>query len=292
MNQLNDQAKNLRERVLDSGKKPYVMAVGGAKGGIGKSTVAVNLACQYRNLGEKILLMDADYGQGNTDILLGVNPAKTIADCVTSGVPVKDVLLKLRDGLTLLPSGSGQFALANSSSLVLEGLLIEMEKIALGFDRIILDTGSSINERVMTTLLIADEVVVVMTPDPTSLADCYATIKMMIKRDPEKKIKVLVNRVTHSDKARLAFDQIDYVCRKYLGSGVEYWGWIPEDERVGWALARQIPVIEAYPQSPASLALKRAARPGLVPQIAENGRSLTDFLKRLLKQDEPQLALR
>ncbi len=262
MTKSHDQAFVLRERVssasrIQNSAGARVLAIAGAKGGSGKSSLAVNMATQLSDLGQNVLLFDADFGLGNTDILLGALPQKSLQDCISSNESLRSIVCPVKKGLSLIAAGSGNFDLANANPLLLEGLLLELEKLSDEYDWILIDSGSGIGEKSTNSLQYADEIFVLTTTDPTSLADSYATLKLILKRDPQAQVKILVNRVARLSEAQNVYNQMDYVCRKYLGRTVAFGGWIPEDERLLAAARSQKPVSELWPTCRYALSVRK-----------------------------------
>lgn len=279
-----DQAHALRTRVggvmaAPPPAGPPVIAIASGKGGVGKSNVAVNLACQAGRLGKRVLLFDADFGLGNTDILLGITPTATLADAMVGQGTLEDVAITLPHGVTLIPSGSGRFAAANANAMMVEGIFYELERFARDFDLVIVDTGAGIGKRVRDTLLVADRIVIVTTPDPTALTDSYATIKVVAQRDMTKRFSVVVNMAQSQGEA--VFAQLAQVAKKYLGLTLESLGSIPLDPRVPEAIRRQQAVTTCFPGAPASLALR--ALTGLIlnqPVAMPSPASFKTFLQQ------------
>ncbi len=282
-----DQATRLRAKVQAAQVAahvgmPQVVAIASGKGGVGKSNVAVNVACTLGRLGKRTLLFDADFGLGNTDILLGIMPKFTLADVVSDGCPLADVVEALPHGVSLLPAGSGKVAVANADSLVMEGIYYELEQFTRGFDVVVLDTGAGIGDRVLDALLLADRVLIVTTPDPTSLTDSYATIKILTQRDATKQFGVIVNMVANQRQGEDVFAQLAHVAKKYLGLTLESWGIIPLDPRLQQAVRRQQPVVECFPGTIASLALQQIARRVAGQTAPAAPRSLRDLCRQWL----------
>lgn len=283
-----DQATSLRDR-MDPGRRPVpVLAIASGKGGVGKSNVAVNLACQLGRLGKKTLLFDADFGLGNTDILLGIPARYTLTEVVLEGRRLEEIALDLECGVTLLPAGSGEFALANAEAMMLEGIFFELERFIDRYDYVVVDTGAGIGQRIRDTLLFADQIAIVTTPDPAALTDSYATIKMVAQRDPNKPFAVIVNMVDRPSQGEATFAQLARVAKKYLNLTLESWGSIPHDERVLAAIRRQKAVTECFPNTPASVAIsKLASRIANQPMVMPGG-GVRGFLRQFFRPREAQ----
>lgn len=238
---------------------PSIIAIGGAKGGVGKTSVAVNLALSLGKTGKRVLLWDAAFGLGNTDLLLGVTSEYTIQHAIERSLPLSKVALSLNKNVDLIAAGSGSFNMANLSTLVIESLFFDLEEVANNYDFVIVDTGAGIGERVINTLLLSEEVIVVTTPDPTSITDCYATIKLMHNRLSSKKIRLLVNQVSGPTQGEEVFSGVNRVCEKYLGKSIEYAGYIPTDLKLTESIRSQKALVELYPGAKASINFSRLA---------------------------------
>lgn len=244
---LPDQASKLRSEMrghlpkstLARKKGPPIYAIASGKGGVGKTNVAVNLAWQLSSQGKRVLLFDADFGLGNTDILLGIASEKTLINVIQDGESIENIAISLNNHLTLIPTGSASFELANVNPRILDGVFLELERIADQYDVVLVDTGAGIGERICDTLLFSDHIIIVTSPDPTSLTDSYATVKMVTLRDSSKHFSVIVNMAKKKSDGVATFTQLAYVARKYLDLHLESWGVILEDERVRKAVIRQ-----------------------------------------------------
>ena len=244
-------------------RPPLIVAIASGKGGVGKTAVSVNLALSLGKLGRKVLLLDADFGMGNTDIQLGLSPQATLVNFVRDGRPFSDVTLNIGNGVTLVPGGSGSFDLANADFLALEGIYFELERLARHYDIILLDTGAGIGKQVRNALHFSDRVIVVTTPDPTSLTDSYATIKMAVKKDSKRdwqqSFSILVNMAEGPRQASRIFTHMSQVVKKYLGLTPESIGYLPKDPKMEMAIRRQQSLIDCYPESPSALSFTHLA---------------------------------
>lgn len=240
-------------------KGPPIFAIASGKGGVGKSNVAINLAYQIGNMGKRVLLFDADFGLGNTDILLGLTPEGSLAEAMTGERSLAEIAVTLpTSNVTVLPAGSGKFAAANANQIMIEALFYELERFAAGFDLILVDTGAGITQNTRDTLLASDQIIVVTTPEPTALTDSYATIKIISQRDPKKFFAVVVN-MAEENEANEVYAQLAQVSKKYLDITPDFWGVIPVDKRIQAAVRKQQAISQLYPASEASLAFRRLA---------------------------------
>jgi flagellar biosynthesis protein FlhG len=239
------------------GKKlgPFrVISVTSGKGGVGKSNIVVNLGLALSRRGLKVLLIDADLGLGNLDILLGLTPKFTIQDVLSLRRDLADVLVDGPGGLKILPASSGIPELAMLDEFQKLFLLNEMDHYTEDIDVALIDTGAGISPNVLFFNIAAHERIVVVNNQPPSIADAYALIKVMATQYAEKNFKLIVNGLAHKREAESVYRTLLKVTERFLGQEIslDYLGFIPHDEAVPQAVMKQQPVLTLYPQAPAS----------------------------------------
>lgn len=243
-----DQARLLRElaaEAQESSKPPPprrlpAIAVCGGKGGVGKTCVAVNLGVLLAKQQRQTLLVDCDLGLANADILLGLNPERTLADVLIGSTPIGSAICKHASGLALLPAASGRDDLTRMRQDQFDRLLDELGRVCQGYDLAILDLPAGIQREVLQLMIHAQLVLVVITPDPTSLTDAYAQIKLLEQQCPGHDIRVLVNQASHHDEGVACFNRLRKVVQSYLGRDLAFIGQLPQDRHVRDAIrARQ-----------------------------------------------------
>lgn len=241
--------------------RPHVrsIAVASGKGGVGKTSVATNLAIAFTRMGKRVLLVDGDLSLANVDLLLGVVPQKNLGDVVLGGAAVEDVVLHTADGLCLLPAGSGVEELADLDDFRRERLLRELSRLETGIDLIVLDTGSGIGRQTIHLARAADQVVVVTTPEPTAFSDAYATLKVLSRGRLRRNPGILVNMAASAEEGRETERRIRLVAERFLGLRPEYLGHIFLDQSVGKAVRMQEPLLKAFPRCPASICIESLA---------------------------------
>lgn len=236
------------------------IAVTSGKGGVGKTNFAVNVSIALAALNNQVVLVDADMGLANADLLCGVHPKKHLGHVLANKCRLDETIIKLSSGVRLVPSGSGVEALANASVIKNPQLLAELNKLEESSDFTVIDTAAGIAENVMTTLLAASEVVVMTMPEPTAIVDAYAMIKVIDRHDSAKPISLVVNNVVGIREAEAVFQQLNSACKRFLNRNLAFLGAIPQDSQLVEAVCEQVPVIEHAPNSPASRALRLIAR--------------------------------
>jgi flagellar biosynthesis protein FlhG len=231
-----------------------VIAITSGKGGVGKSNVVVNLGLALAQQGLKVLLIDADLGLGNLDILLGLTPKFTIQDVLSLRCNLADVIADGPEGLKILPASSGipELAVLDESQKLF--LLNEMDHYTEDVDIVLIDTGAGISPNVLFFTIAAQERILVVNNQPPSIADAYALIKVLATQYDEKSFKLLVNGLAHRREAESVYRTLLNVTERFLRIDIslDYLGFIPYDDAVPKAVIRQQPVLALYPQAPAS----------------------------------------
>lgn len=240
---------------------PRVFAISSGKGGVGKTTLAANLAYALAEEGQRVLLFDGDLGLANVDVLFGLTPRRHIGDVLAGRCSLKDVIVEGPRGVRILPASSGVAKLTRLSEGEKIQLLQEFEELALGLDWVLLDTPAGISENVLYFNLASQERILVCTPEPTSLTDVYALIKVLYRRYGVKNFHLVVNWVRRGDQALEIYRQLLRVIERFLGSiSLNFLGGIPFDKQVSQAVRAQQPLLSLFPESLASKAIYRVAR--------------------------------
>jgi len=231
-----------------------VISVTSGKGGVGKSNIVVNLGLALAQQGLKVLLIDADLGLGNLDILLGLTPQFTIQDILSLRHRLADVIVEGPGGLKILAASSGISELAMLDESQKLFLLDEMDHYTEDVDVVLIDTGAGISSNVLFFNIAANERIVVVNNQPPSIADAYALIKVLATQYGEKSFRLLVNGLAHEREAVLVYRTLLKVTERFLGQEIslDYLGFIPLDAAVPQAVMRQQPVLALYPRTPAS----------------------------------------
>ncbi len=236
------------------------LAITGGKGGVGKSNLAVNLSLGLGALNKQVNLLDADFGLANADLLCGVSPSYHLGHVIAGHKEIEEILVDLSPNVRLIPGGSGIEELANVSLKTNTMIFKKLRKLEENLDFMVIDTAAGVAENVMGVLIAAEEVIIVATPEPTSVVDAYATIKTLLKYAPEKQVSIVVNNVVGVGDAEQVYQQINSAVKRFLGRGVEFLGMIPRDAQVVEAIRQQVPVVQYAPTSPASRAIHLIAK--------------------------------
>lgn len=263
-----DQAEHLRIRMsqMKNEEKPNpanakIIAVSSGKGGVGKTSLVVNLGIALSKSGKKVLLMDADLGLANVDIMLGITPRYTLFDVLEGHKSLQEIIISGVEGINIIPGCSGLFATDNISRLQKQNLLREMSSFINDMDYILIDTGAGISKVVLGFIAAAGDAVVVVTPEPTSITDGYAIIKILSQFKLHQKVYLVVNMAANPYEAEECFNKIETVAGKYLDIEIIRLGAIYYDDTVKKSIIEMTPFMIHYPHS-------RVSRD--VMQIAEN----------------------
>lgn len=262
-----------------------VIAVTSGKGGVGKSNVVVNLGLALAQQGLNVLLIDADLGLGNLDILLGLTPKFTIQDALASHLRLAEVILDGPGGLKILPASSGIAEMAMLDEFQKIFLLNEMDHYTEDVDVVLIDTGAGISPNVLFFNIGAQERILVVNNQPPAIADAYALIKILVSQHGETSFKLLVNGLTHPREAEQVYRSLLRVAERFLSREItlDYLGFLPYDQALPKAVMRQQPVLSLYPQSPVSKSFVMIAQSlwATKPQPATDG-NIKFFWRRLL----------
>jgi flagellar biosynthesis protein FlhG len=258
-----DQAESLRKLINNSNQEnkktaTKIITVTSGKGGVGKSNFVVNLAISLQNKGKKVLIFDADLGMGNDDVLMGLYPKNNIFDIIFTGLEIKDIIIKGTNGVDLIPAGS---ALNKAQDLAENERKLFLEKLETldEYDYILMDTGAGVNKDVLSFVAASEELIVVTTPEPTSLTDGYSLIKATDHYKLQTKAKIIVNKAFTKEEGEETFNKFNRAVTKFLKINIEYLGCILEDKKLVQSVRQQKPFIVLYPNCDASKDIEKIA---------------------------------
>ena len=253
-----DQAAAMRP--MERSSRPQVITVASGKGGVGKSSVSINLAWSLQKAGSKVLLLDADFGLANLDVLLGLQPRFHLGHVLYGRCDLKDCILTGPQGLMVAPAASGNTRLAEMSASEQAGLIDAFSQLDMPLDTLIIDSAAGIAGNVLTFAQAADHVVVVVCDEPASITDAYALIKVLSRDRQIRRFKVLANMGRDAAHGKLLFEKLLRVTDRFLSVNLEYVGAVPFDERLRQSIQRQQLVAQAWPGSPSGLAFRELAK--------------------------------
>nr|WP_092068295.1 MinD/ParA family protein [Dendrosporobacter quercicolus]NSL47042.1 MinD/ParA family protein [Dendrosporobacter quercicolus DSM 1736]SDL73769.1 flagellar biosynthesis protein FlhG [Dendrosporobacter quercicolus] len=267
---MHDQAEKLRQLVQtsqgavgkssDNGKNnTRVITITSGKGGVGKTNFTVNLAVALARLGQKILVIDADLGAANVDVVLGCTSSYSLLHIIDDQLPIADVIADGPEGIRYLSGGSGIQRLANLDEIQLARLINKIALFDSWADIILIDTGAGVSRNVINFVLAADEVILITTPEPTALTDAYAMLKTYSSYQGTASLKLVVNRVTEIAEGEMVKARLMNAAARFLALSVDSLGVIYEDSNLVRAVKKQQPVLLAYPGTIASRCIKTIA---------------------------------
>lgn len=264
-----DQAEGLRniikkQEIESENKSARVITVTSGKGGVGKTSMSINLAIQLQKLGKKVIVLDADFGLANIEIMLGIRPRYNLADLMFRGKEMQDIITYGPEDIGFISGGSGINEMTNLTRDQVFQLIHKMYELDQFADVIIVDTGAGIGDSVLEFVAASAEVILVATPEPTSITDAYALLKMLNRNSSYKKsktmVKMIANQVRSRQDADELFDKLGMVVNKFLNIDIGYLGSVPYDENMQKAVMRQKPLSITAPGAAAARAVEKIAR--------------------------------
>ena len=292
---MGDQADALREMVEKGGQSPKrkkkshtrIITVTSGKGGVGKTNISTNLAIGYARMGKKVILMDADLGLANVNVVLGIIPKYNLYHLIRRQRSMSEIIMQTNYGIQIIAGASGFSKIANMSNEERETVISEMSQLS-DTDLIIIDTGAGVSYNVISFVVAADQSIVITTPEPTAITDAYGILKIIATEfsDMKEPPSILVNRVHSVSEGSMVAKRIISISNQFLNTKINYLGHVYEDDTVRQAVARQKPFIALNPKSKASVCINhivtRLEKGGGVP----SGRGLNSFFSRLFRSPE------
>jgi len=267
----------MEERLPRRNSRCMTLAVTSGKGGVGKTNVSINLALLLAKLGKKVILFDADLGLANVNILMGLSPAFTLLDVVEGRCTLADVVMEGPGGISLIPAGSGVEKMANLDAVALGKILRDLDSLEAACDFLIFDTGAGISRMVRAFVNAAMKQIVVVTPEPSSLADAYAAVKMILSTG-NTEIGIITNMVKDEREGLETYNRLATLSRRFLGRAPLLLGSLPTDKYVKSGVSRQAPVALSHPEAPFTRSLACIVR-RLLGRPAEDR---AGFFRRLM----------
>ncbi len=277
---LSDQAAGLRNITRQS--PVQVIAVTGGKGGVGKTNVSVNLALAMTGLGKQVMIMDADLGLANVDVMLGICPRYNLSHVLSGERRLEEVVVTGPKGLKIVPASSGIKGMAELSAAQHAMLVRAFSELSHNLDVLLVDTAAGISDSVISFTKASREVIVVICDEPASMTDAYALIKLLNREHDISRFHVLANMVKSKQEGRRLYENLARVTDRYLFVELNYMGSIPYDKLLRKAVRRQSAVVECFPESSASQQFKVLARQADKWPVAESKGNVEFFIERLI----------
>ncbi|SKB90495.1 flagellar biosynthesis protein FlhG [Lachnospiraceae bacterium] len=287
-----DQAEKLRNIIKKNQVVPKlsarVITVTSGKGGVGKSNVAINLACQFRSRGKRVIIFDADFGLANIEVMFGAVPKHSLADLIYQGMEIREVITWGPMGIGFISGGSGIVGMNNLGKDNLDYLVRNISQLDSLADVIIIDTAAGISDAVIEFLVASNEILLVTTPEPTSITDSYSLLKALNSNPAFQKdealIKVIANKVENEEEGRQLYNKLRVVVQRYLKLNMEYLGYVPYDNALLKAVMQQSPVSLSSPQAKVARAFEDVADTLMdIPHTERFGRrGMTGFFSSFL----------
>ena len=280
---MSDQAHLLRQMVNSmEGEKEtcdrqmHIITVASGKGGVGKSNFSVNLALSLKALGKNPIILDADFGLANVEIILGEVPKYNLSHLIKGQCEIESLITPSKYGVSFISGGSGVKEMNFLSSEKINHISHQLSRLNEYTDVLIIDTGAGINDIVVKFCDLADQVYVVVTPEPTSITDGYALMKTLLMGFGLKaKVKLVINKAESQKEAHDVYNKLNYVCHNFLNTEVDYAGFVPYDEQIFKSVKAQVPIYAFAPHAKASTAYYQMARLYL-GSIGEHGNREND----------------
>jgi flagellar biosynthesis protein FlhG len=291
-----DQAQRLRQLVVSEQSQSQqsqqsttsttrVMTITSGKGGVGKSNFSLNYALGLAAKGKKVVVLDADVGFANIDVLLGKHPRKTLADLIQKKVSIWEILEVGPYGIQYIAGGSGLQQLIHLQTEQLNHLIGQLSELQGYADYLIIDTGAGLNEGTLRFILSSDDVIVVSTPEPTAITDAYALIKLVTRHERRSNIQLVINRASTITEGKQTAEKIALVTQKFLETDLQILGYVLDDPSVSRAVKEQVPFLIRYPESPAARCIEQLVKKQIKETTAVTGNEtgIRSFLSRFIR---------
>ncbi len=291
---MRDQAERLRQMargyqtaaknpiIKQSDSRARVITVTSGKGGVGKTNLTANLALALANLGQKVLVIDADLGLANVEFVLGLTPKYNLLNLLDGGYHINDVVMDGPRGIKFMSGGSGIYQLANLSDAQTQKIINQVVMFDRWANVILIDTGAGLHRNVLNFVMAADEVIIITTPEPTAIADAYAVMKAYASHYGRAPLRLVVNRVLEMEEGQTVVDKLGKVSQRFLGVGVTSLGFIYEDPNVPKAVKRQVPLVVAHPETISARCIDQIAQRLLYGKDVNQPMGIKGFFSKFL----------
>ncbi|MFP4301035.1 MAG: MinD/ParA family protein [Spirochaetaceae bacterium] len=287
---MTDQAETLREMMRTRGgtseeKKTRIITVASGKGGVGKTNISTNLALAYAELGKKVILMDADLGLANVNVVLGIIPKYNLYHLIRRQKSMKEIIMNTNYGIQIVAGASGFAKIANLSEEERRAFIDELSTLS-DADIIIIDTSAGVSNNVLSFVAAADDAIIVTTPEPTAITDAYGIIKIIATEidNLNLSLKLIVNRVKSVTEGKKVAERVINIASQFLNLKVDYLGYVYDDNSVQQAILKQRPFVALDPKGKASICIRQLTS-RLERVEYKEGSGVGSFLKRLFGRE-------
>jgi len=250
---------------------------------VGKTNIVVNLAISLQKRGLQVMILDADLGLANVDVVLGIYPKLTLYDVILKGKSLKDAIVYGPSGIRVIPGGSGIIEMTKLDKDSQKKLMEQFEDMG-DIDVLLIDTGAGISMNQLSFITFSQEVILVTTPEPTAITDVYSVIKIISELKIKRKIKLITNMVQNDKLGKLAYTKLNETAKKFLDVEVDYMGYVADDTMVGNSVMQQVPFILNYPNCNASQCIDRIAEQIVgLPISGAKLKTMSQVYNRLIK---------
>lgn len=281
-----DQAEKLRRIMYEKKQTDFcpfrVITVSSGKGGVGKTNFTANLAVALQKRGQRVAILDADFGMADVDILFGIKTKNTIYDLLYNDKSIEEIAASTLEGIKIIPGGSGILELSEIDEEKRNKLLSEFSKIK-NIDILLVDTGAGISRIMLNFIEASDDVIIITNSEPTSLTDAYGLIKVILKNNVKSNMSLIINRVKDIKEAKETFEKISNTVEIFLNERINYLGYILEDTKVGQAIREQQPLLNIYPKSEAGICIQIIALKLLGEYKERKSNSVKEYFNKLLR---------
>ncbi len=284
-----DQAEQLRNIIKASNvQRPMarVLTVTSGKGGVGKSNTAINLAIQFCKMGQRVIILDADFGLANIEIMFGAVPKHNLCDLIYQGKNIKEIITWGPMEVGFISGGSGIVGMSNLSRDYLVHIIRNLAELDAIADIVIVDTGAGISDAVLEFLVASGEILLLTTPEPTSITDSYSLLKEL-NRHPRfsvesSQVKMIANRVEKEEEGQALFGKLNAVVSRYLKLPFSYLGAVPQDTMLAKAVMQQVPVSMQHPEAKSSIAYESIAAKLMNREMTVRKRGMAAFFSHIV----------
>ncbi|MGN0431631.1 MAG: MinD/ParA family protein [Lachnospiraceae bacterium] len=284
-----DQAEQLRN-IIKAGnvQRPMarVITVTSGKGGVGKSNTAINLAIQFKKMGQRVIILDADFGLANIEIMFGTVPKHNLCDLIYQGKNIKEIITWGPMEVGFISGGSGIVGMSNLSRDYLNYIIQNLTELDTIADVIIVDTGAGISDAVLEFLVASGEILLVTTPEPTSITDSYSLLKALVRHSrfsqESSTVKMIANKVDKEEDGQVLYQKLNAVVARYLKLPLGYLGAVPQDNQLAKAVMQQVPVSMQNPAAKSSQAYESIAAKLMNREDVVRKRGMTAFFAHIL----------